>query len=86
MLKWICERVEGAGKAQKTAIGHLPAPGALDLSGLNLAAEDVQALLAVDVAGWKAEIADVAANYAKFDGRLPKALSEQLDGLKRRLV
>ena len=39
VLKWICERVEGTGKAQKTPIGNLPTPDALDLSGLNLPAE-----------------------------------------------
>jgi phosphoenolpyruvate carboxykinase (GTP) len=26
VLKWICERVEGTGKAQKTPIGNLPTP------------------------------------------------------------
>jgi GTP-dependent phosphoenolpyruvate carboxykinase len=35
-------------------------------------------LLAVDIAGWKNEIADVAANYAKFGTHLPKALNDQL--------
>jgi len=39
----------------------------------------------VVAAGWRAEVADVAANYAKFDSRLPKALHEQLEGLKQRL-
>ena len=86
MLKWICERVEGTGKAQKTAIGNLPTPDALDLGGLNLPAEDVKTLLAVDVAGWQNEIADVAANYAKFGSHLPKALNDQLDGLRKRLA
>jgi phosphoenolpyruvate carboxykinase (GTP) len=85
VLKWICERVEVTGNARKTAIGNLPTPDALDLSGLNLAAEDVKCLLAVDVAGWKTEVADVAANYAKFGSHLPKALNDQLDGLKKRL-
>ncbi|MGH7662672.1 MAG: phosphoenolpyruvate carboxykinase domain-containing protein, partial [Vulcanimicrobiaceae bacterium] len=85
VLKWICERVEGAGKAQKTAIGNLPTPDALDLNGLNLPTEDVKSLMAVDEEGWRNEVADVAANYEKFGGRLPKALSEQLDGLKKRL-
>ena len=85
VLKWICERVEGTGKAQKTAIGNLPTPDALDLAGLNLPEDDVKTLLAVDTAGWKAEVADVAANYAKFDSHLPKALTEQLEGLKQRL-
>jgi phosphoenolpyruvate carboxykinase (GTP) len=85
VLKWICERVEVTGNARKTAIGNLPTPDALDLSGLNLAAEDVKCLLAVDVAGWQTEVADVAANYAKFGSHLPKALNDQLDGLKKRL-
>jgi phosphoenolpyruvate carboxykinase (GTP) len=85
VLKWICERVEGTGKAQKTGIGNLPTPDALDLSGLNLPAEDVKLLLEVDAAGWKNEVADVAANYAKFGSHLPKALNDQLDELKKRL-
>jgi phosphoenolpyruvate carboxykinase (GTP) len=85
VLKWICERVEGAGKAQKTAIGNVPAPDALDLSGLNLSTEQTTQLLAVDAAGWKNEIADVAANYKKFDGQLPAALNTQLDNLRQRL-
>ena len=33
-------------------------------------------LLAVDLAGWRNEIADVAANYAKLGDKLPKALNE----------
>jgi len=85
VLKWICERVEGTAKAQKTAIGNLPTPDALDLNGLDLPAEDVKLLLAVDADGWQNEVTDVAANYAKFGTHLPKALTEQLDGLKKRL-
>jgi len=85
VLKWICERVEGNGQAQKTPIGNLPTPDALDVSGLKLPPNDLQQLLIVDVAGWKEEAKDVAANYAKFNGKLPKALSEQLGHLQKRL-
>jgi phosphoenolpyruvate carboxykinase (GTP) len=85
VLKWICERVAGTGKAQKTAIGNLPTTDALDVSGLNLPANDMQQLLAVDLAGWKKEVEDVAVDYAKFDGKVPKALHDQLDGLRKRL-
>ena len=60
-------------------------PDALDLADLNLPTEDVKLLLAVDISGWQNEVADVAANYAKFGSHLPKALNEQLDGLKKRL-
>jgi phosphoenolpyruvate carboxykinase (GTP) len=85
VLKWICERVDGTGKAQKTPIGNLPTADALDLSGLNLPAENVKALDSVDDAGWKKEIDDVAANYSKFGSRLPAALNKQLDELRQRL-
>jgi phosphoenolpyruvate carboxykinase (GTP) len=85
VLKWICERVEGTGKAQTTPIGNIPTPDALDMSGLNIPADDLQQLLAVDAEGWKNEVNDVAANYAKFGSHLPKALNEQLDALRQRL-
>ena len=85
VLKWICERAEGTGKAQKTPIGNLPAADALDLSGLNLPADGLKQLLVVDVAGWKKEAEGVAANYARLGSHLPKALNDQLDGLRKRL-
>ena len=85
VLKWICERVEGTAKAQTTPIGNIPTRDALDLSGLGMHDEDINQLLAVDLAGWKNEIADVAANYAKFGDKLPKALNEQLDSLRKRI-
>ena len=85
VLKWICERAEGTGKAQKTPIGNLPTADALDLSGLNLSADSLKQLLAVDVAGWKKEAEGVAANYARLGSRLPKALNDQLDSLRKRL-
>jgi phosphoenolpyruvate carboxykinase (GTP) len=85
VLKWICERIAGTGQAQETAIGNLPTPDALDLSGLDISVEDMKALTSVDKTGWKKEVEDVAANYAKFGSHLPKALSEELDELRKRL-
>ncbi len=85
VLKWVCERVEGTAPAQKTPIGNLPTADALDTSGLNLPAEDLRALTSVDPAGWKKETDDIASYYGKFDGRLPAALTEQLEGLRQRL-
>jgi phosphoenolpyruvate carboxykinase (GTP) len=85
VLKWICERADGAGQAQKTPIGNLPVPGALDLSGLDLPADNLRQLLEVDLAGWKKEVEDVAASYVRFGSHLPKALNDQLDSLRKRL-
>jgi len=86
VLKWICERVEGTAKAEKTPIGNLPTPEALDTAGLNMPTVDAQALNSVDVDGWKKEVADVAAYYTKFGDRLPEALAKQLEVLRQRLA
>ena len=85
VLKWICERVEGTAQAQQTPIGNLPAPDALDLSGVSVPADDLKQLLAVDTAGWKKEADDIATYYAKFGDKLPAGLKDQLDGLRKRL-
>jgi len=85
VLKWICQRVEGIGKAEKTPIGNLPTADALDTSGLDLPTQDLKILSSVDGAGWKKEVEDIAAYYEKFDGRLPKSLKEQLATLRQRL-
>ncbi|MCX7824421.1 MAG: phosphoenolpyruvate carboxykinase (GTP) [Verrucomicrobiae bacterium] len=85
VLKWVCERIEGTGQAVRTPIGNLPAPGALDMSGLDLPSADVAEMLAVDVEGWKKEAQDIADYYAKFGDRLPAALRQQLEKLNQRL-
>ncbi|OGF23511.1 MAG: phosphoenolpyruvate carboxykinase, partial [Candidatus Eisenbacteria bacterium RBG_19FT_COMBO_70_11] len=56
VLKWIFERVAGTGKAVDTPIGRLPAPGAIDLSGLRIQDAQMAELLRVDVEGWIAEL------------------------------
>ena len=86
VLKWICERIEGNGKAAKTPIGWLPTPDAFDTNGLQVSPQDLAELLAVDVDGWKKEAADVAENYKKFGDRLPAALQQELAGLTQRLT
>ncbi|MEI6147884.1 MAG: phosphoenolpyruvate carboxykinase (GTP) [bacterium] len=86
VLKWICERVEGTGKAVRSPIGYLPTEDALDVSGLKISKEEIQALLAVDPAGWKNEAANIAEYYATFGDRLPKALKQELEELNKRLA
>jgi phosphoenolpyruvate carboxykinase (GTP) len=77
--------VDGTAKAHQTPIGNLPTVDSLDLSGLNLSAENVSQLLSVDVTGWKKEADDIASYYSKFGAKLPDALRQQLDALRKRL-
>jgi len=85
VLKWVCERVEGTGKAVASPIGLLPAEGALDLSGLDIPAADLAELLRVDTASWRKEAADAEAYFTAYGDRLPPAMRQQLDGLAARL-
>ncbi len=85
VLKWICERVDGTGRAVATPIGNLPPPDALDVGGLDLPRGNMDMLLKVDVEGWKGEADDIEKNYARFGPRLPEALRGELAGLRKRL-
>ena len=85
VLKWIFERCNGTAKAVDTPIGKLPAEGALDVTGLDVAPETMKALNAVDAEGWKAELPMIREHFATFGDDLPNALKEQLAALERRL-
>jgi phosphoenolpyruvate carboxykinase (GTP) len=85
VLKWIFERVEGRGEAVETPIGYLPTADALDLSGLDLPAEDLKALLTVDREGWRQEAEGLSKYYDEFGARLPAELRRQLAALRERL-
>ena len=85
VLKWIFERCDGKGKEVETPIGIMPAPDAIDRPA-GVTEDDMRELLAVDVAGWKAELEGIKAeHYPKFGSKLPRELSEQLDALSMRL-
>jgi phosphoenolpyruvate carboxykinase (GTP) len=85
VLKWIFERTEGTAKAVETPIGYLPMPDAIDTAGLSVAAGDMAELLKVDVKEWKKELEGIKDHYKKFGSRLPQALSDELNGLEKRL-
>jgi phosphoenolpyruvate carboxykinase (GTP) len=85
VLKWIVERLDGRGSAVETPIGHVPTPDALDLSGLDLPAADVEAVLRVDRAEWEAELPQITEWFEKFGDKLPTVLWSELDALRSRL-
>ncbi len=85
VLKWVIERIEGQAAAVETPIGHVPAPGSLDVEGLDMSEEDLEAALNVDVEEWKAEIPQITEWFEKFGDELPAVLWTELDGLKARL-
>jgi len=85
VLKWVVERLEGRAGAVETPIGLVPTPESLDVSGLDLSAEDLAAVLRVDPEEWRAEIPAVTEWFTKFGDKLPGVLWAELDALKARL-
>ncbi len=85
VLKWVIDRMEGHAAAVETPIGHVPAPGSLDLDGLDVSEDDLAKALAVDVEEWKAEIPQITEWFEKFGDQLPAVLWTELDALKARL-
>jgi phosphoenolpyruvate carboxykinase (GTP) len=85
VLKWIFERCNGTAKAVDTPIGKVPTEDAIDTKGLKLAAEQLKELLRVDAEGWKAELPLIKEHFAMFGAKLPKALSDELSALEKRL-
>lgn len=86
VLKWIYERIEGTGKAVKTPIGYVPAPGSIDTSGLNVSDADMAELLKVDTTDWLKEVESITMHYSQFGDRLPQGLKDELVALEQRLL
>ncbi len=84
-LKWIVDRLHGRAAAQVTAIGLVPAPGSLDVDGLDIGDAQLEQLLEVDLDAWSEEADLIAAHYATFGDRLPAPLAGELNALRDRL-
>ncbi|HEY3981578.1 MAG TPA: phosphoenolpyruvate carboxykinase (GTP) [Streptosporangiaceae bacterium] len=85
VLKWITERLSGTGAAVDAPIGKLPAPGALDVDGLAVSAEDLDLLLSVDAGTWQEEAALTREYFTTFGSHFPAQLWEEHQALLERL-
>jgi phosphoenolpyruvate carboxykinase (GTP) len=77
VLEWIVRRCKGDLDAVESPIGRLPAPGDLNIEGINVDAATMERLLAVDVDGWKAELAEVGDYLDSYGNRTPAALKNE---------
>jgi len=85
VLQWILDRGRGRAGAVRTAVGYVPSPDDLDLRGLSLSRERLEAALRVDPAEWEAELAEMEGFFRKFGDRLPPELWAEHATLKVRL-
>ena len=91
VLDWIIKRCEGTVDAVETAIGYLPKPEDINLTGIEdeVTPEILDKLLAVDKDLWKAEIKEMRRYYdediSAKGGRIPDALYKELDKIDENL-
>ena len=77
VLRWIIDRCEQRVAARQTPIGYLPERDDIDVSGLDVSVETMDALLAVNVEQWQAEMASVGDYLDSYGARLPGELKNQ---------
>jgi len=85
VLEWILERTRGEGRAVRSPIGFLPAPGAFDMTGLEISPKTMQKLLEVNVEDWKKEADSIGEFFSALGAHMPWEVRNELEGLRRRL-
>jgi phosphoenolpyruvate carboxykinase (GTP) len=84
ILKWMVERIRGTARAEETPVGWVPAPGALDTSGLDVTPERLGQALRCDAREWLAALDDLGEFYRQFGSRLPAPIAQALAETQRR--
>ena len=85
VMKWIVDRCEGRAGARHTPVGFVPQAEDIDVSGLSLSRQTLDALLAIDPETWQREVVDIGKFFAGFGDRLPEGLRAQVERIKREL-
>ena len=86
VLKWIIGRIEGEAEGIETPIGIVAKPEDIDVSGLDVPAEDVAEALAFKADEWREEIPSIEELFDFIGPKLPTSLRDELEGLKQRLA
>lgn len=86
VLEWVSRRVAGEADAVDTPLGRVPVAGDLELDGLGLSDDAIEALFEIDTDSWGLEADMIAEYFAQFGDRLPAAMADQLAQLRVRLA
>ncbi len=84
VLEWILKRCGGEVDAVETPIGFVPKAEDINLEGLDdFSVDTLKGILEVDKAKWAKEAAGVEEFYKQFGDKLPRALRNELETLKK---
>jgi phosphoenolpyruvate carboxykinase (GTP) len=85
VLKWVVDRARLRVGGRETLFGWVPKAGDLDLSGLDIPAEQVDEATNIDLDEWRAEIVSYGEFFDKLGDTMPQALKIQRDLLLARI-
>jgi phosphoenolpyruvate carboxykinase (GTP) len=85
VIKWIIDRVQGKVDTKETALGLLPNPKDLDLSGLDIPKETIDELFAIDPSEWTDELQDIEKYLSKFGAHTPEPIWQEYRSLAKKL-
>ncbi|MBI4613557.1 MAG: phosphoenolpyruvate carboxykinase (GTP), partial [Planctomycetes bacterium] len=85
VLEWILKRCAGAAPATETAIGNVPAAGAINRTGSTLTDGALAELLRVDLPEWAEAVQAQHEYFATYGDRLPAGIREEHEALARRV-
>jgi phosphoenolpyruvate carboxykinase (GTP) len=81
VLAWIFRRCQGEADAVESPVGLLPPRQGIDTEDLEISAEAMAKLLAVEPQEWLAQLPQIQEHYARFGEQLPAELRQQLEAL-----
>jgi len=84
ILKWMVERIRGTARAEERPIGWVPAPGALDTSGLDVPPSRLAEALRSDAGEWLKALDELGEFYKQFGPRLPEPIARTFAETRRR--
>jgi phosphoenolpyruvate carboxykinase (GTP) len=84
VLKWMVERIRGTARAEETPIGFVPAPGAIELAGVDVTPAQLRDALRCDPGEWLRALDDLGEFFKDFGARLPVPIAESLGQTRSR--
>ncbi len=85
VLEWIVRRCKEDVGAAETPVGRVPHPGDLNLGGISVEPAAMNALLEIDVAAWRDELAAISEYLDSYGDRTPAALRVEWQRVARAL-
>jgi len=86
VLKWMIDRIHDRIPARKTAVGSVPDVTDLDLTGLEVAPDDLREALKVKPEEWKIEMASASEFFDKIGSKVPGELRRLLAEMNESLA